>query len=84
MYFLGQKDKARETFLLAIKESKDTKYNKSFEPFFYMEKLCAQRGEEKEGGKYRKMYLSRLQKYSETALFYAVKNMEDEGEESFV
>ncbi|GHU03595.1 hypothetical protein FACS1894158_02340 [Betaproteobacteria bacterium] len=80
LYFLGMTDKAKEKFQLAISASKDTKYNRNFEPFFYMSKICVLQNEEKESKKYKKMYLTRLKKYSQRALECAASTMEDKAE----
>ena len=80
LYFLGMIDKAKEKFQLAIRSSKDTKYNRNFEPFFYMSKICALQNEEKESQKHKKMYLTRLKKYSQTEIEWATSTMEDKKE----
>ena len=77
MYCSGKTDKAKEIFQLAISSSKDTIYNRSFEPFFYISKICGSQGDEKESQKYRKMYLTRLKKYSRTEIEWATSTMED-------
>jgi tetratricopeptide (TPR) repeat protein len=63
LYYLGIMNKAKEKFQLAIKSSKDTKYNRNFEPFFFMSKICELENEGKESRNYKKMYLTRLKKY---------------------
>ncbi|MHC6202470.1 hypothetical protein ACYULU_04660 [Breznakiellaceae bacterium SP9] len=77
---MGLIDKAKEQFQLAISAGKGTKYNKNFEPFLYMAKICALQNEEKESKKYKKMYLTRLKKYSQRELECAVSTMEDKDE----
>lgn len=64
LYFLGQTDKAAEIFQLTIKDGKGTKYDKSFGQYFYMMKICEAQDNPKEAQKYRKMYLTRLKKYT--------------------
>jgi tetratricopeptide (TPR) repeat protein len=80
LYFLGMSDKAEEKFRTAISASKDTKYNKSFEPFFYMSKICQSQNNAKESQRYRKMYLTRLKKYSSAEMAFAASTMEDKDE----
>lgn len=78
LYFLGMLDIAKEKFELAIKEGKGTKYNKNFEPFFYMMKICELQGEEKVMKKYKKMYLTRLKKYSKKELQFIIFSLQDQ------
>ena len=80
LYFLGMTDKAKEKFELAISSSKGTKYNNNFEPSFYMWKICELRNEEKESRKYKKMYLTRLKKYSQIKIEWATSTMVDRKE----
>jgi tetratricopeptide (TPR) repeat protein len=80
LYFLGLMDKAKEKFQLSISAGKGTKYNNSFEPFFYMSKICALQNAEKESQKYKKMYLTRLQKYSQIEIEWSARTMEDSKE----
>lgn len=80
LFHLELFDKAKETFLLAIKDSKDTKYNKCFEPFFYMEKLCNLQNEEKESRKYNRMYRTRLKKYTQREIEVATATMPEKDE----
>jgi tetratricopeptide (TPR) repeat protein len=75
LYFLGMKDKAKEKFQLAINSSKNTKYNRCFEPFFFMNKIYELQNEEKESQKYKKMYLTRLKKYSQRELEFTTSTM---------
>ena len=80
LYYLREFDRAKEKFQLAISSSKGTKYNKTFEPFFYMSKISKLENEEKESQKYEKMYLTRLKKYSQIELEWAISTMKDKKE----
>ena len=80
LYCLERIDEAKEKFLLAIESGKGTKYNKSFEPFFFMMKICKFQCDETQSQKYKKMYLSRLKKYSRVEIEWAVSTMEDGAE----
>ena len=82
LFFLEQYDKATEKFELAIKAGKGTKYNNSFEPFFYMSKICQMQNDEKGSDRYRKMYLTRLKKCAETEIEWKISTMNG-GEEQF-
>jgi tetratricopeptide (TPR) repeat protein len=80
LYFLGMEDKAKEQLQLAIHAGKNTKYNKSFEPFFYMAKICVSQNDEKESRRYKKLYLTRLKKCSPEELECAALTMQDKEE----
>jgi len=79
LYFLNRADEAG-AFLSAIEGSRGSKHNASFEPFFYMWKICMARDDEKGAYKYRKMYVTRLKKYSQREIECAAATMEDRGE----
>ena len=76
LYHLEKTDEAKESFLTAIKYSKGTKYDKNFEPFFFMEKISRLQDENKQIPKYRKMYLTRLKKYSRAEIEWEVSVIE--------
>lgn len=81
LYYLGKIDNAKEKFQLAIEGGKGTKYNKNFEPFFFMMKICELKNDEKGNQNYKKMFLTRLKKYSQKELEFAISTMEDREKE---
>lgn len=80
LYHIQLTKEAEAAFRAAIEKSRGNKYRDCFEPYFYMMKIYELRHGEKESQKYRKMYLTRLKKYSRREIGFAVFTMAD-GEE---
>ena len=80
LYYLKKINEAKITFELAIEKSKGSKFANSFEPYFYLMKIYQMQDVEKESPKYKKMYLTRLKKYTQIEIEWATSTMEDRKE----
>jgi tetratricopeptide (TPR) repeat protein len=77
LYRLKRVNEAKATFETFIEKSKGSKIANSFEPYFYLMKIYQKQGDEKESQKYKKMYLTRLKKYTQIEIEWATSTMED-------